>query len=81
VLEFNVFGFKQSYSEVLATFPNTLGFQVSCRHSYSLNPKEFKLQELMASFTDDVIYAVCNTVCMFGSDLITSENYSKCSTT
>lgn len=60
----NVFGFKKLYLETLSRFPNTLGFQVSCRCSYCLNPKEFKLQELMVNFTYDVVYAVCNTVCV-----------------
>lgn len=85
VIALNVLGFKKLYSEALSRFPNTLGFQVSCRHSYCLNPMEFKLQEPMVNFAYDVVYAVCKTVCvhmcMFGCDLVTSENYSKCFTT
>lgn len=41
---------------------NALGFQVSRKHLYCLNLKEFKLQELTVNFTHGVVYAVCNTL-------------------
>lgn len=64
VIGFNVLGFKKLSSEALSRFPNSLGFQVSCRHSYCLNPKEFKLQELMVNFTYDDVYALCVRMCV-----------------
>lgn len=84
VICFNGLGWKKLYSRALSRFPNVLGFQVLWKHSYCLNLKEFKLQELTVHFTHNVVYAECNTVCVFVFEcdlVIFPGNYSKCFTT